>query len=89
MSKSWRRTEITIETESLVIFRTGADSLRTWCERCGHESLRLTTEAAAKLGGVTTSVIYARIEAGTLHYTKLSDGPLFICGLSLGLSQPR
>ena len=87
MSKSWKRTEITIDTETLVIFRTGADSLRTWCERCGQESLLLTTEAAAKLGGVTTSVIDARLETGALHYTELSDGASFICGLSLGLNQ--
>ena len=87
MSKSWKRTEITIETETLMIFRTGTDSLRTWCERCGAESLLLTPEAAARLGGVTTSIIYARVEAGTLHHTEVSDGAVFICGLSFGLNQ--
>ena len=87
MSKSWTRTEITIETESLVIYRSGSDSLRAWCQPCGQESLLLTPEAAAKLASVTTSVIYARVEAGTLHYTEVSDGAVFICGLSFGLNQ--
>ena len=87
MSKSWKRTEITIETESLVVFRSGRDSFRAWCQPCGRESLLLTPEKAAKLAGVTTSVIYARVEAGTLHHTEVSDGAVFICGLSFGLNQ--
>ena len=46
MTKSWKRTEVTIETEMLVIFRRGAETLRAWCERCGAESLMLTPTAA-------------------------------------------
>jgi len=88
VSKSRKHTEITIETETLVIFRSTTNSLRAWCERCETESLLLTPGAAARLCGVTTSVIYARVAAGAVHYTELSDGTLFICGLCFGLNQP-
>jgi hypothetical protein len=83
MSKSWKRTEITIETESLVILRSGMDALRAWCQPCGQESLLLTPEAAAKLAGVTTSVIHARVEDGSLHFKEQPDGTLVVCARSL------
>ena len=41
MSKSWKRTEITIETETLVVFHRGAEVIRAWCEGCEAESLML------------------------------------------------
>ena len=88
MAKTWKRTEVTIETDTLVIFRGGPSACRVWCEDCGAETPMITPGAAARLGGVTTSVIYARVDAGTLHYTEMRDGTLLICGASLGLNQP-
>ena len=88
MAKSWSRTEITIETETLVIFSREAEAIRVWCDGCEAESLMITPAAAANLAGVTTPAIYARVQAGALHYTELSDGRLLICGRSLGLNQP-
>jgi len=88
MAKSWSRTEITIETDTLVIFRE-AEAIRAWCEGCEAESLMITPGAAANLAGVTMPAIFARVQAGALHYTELSDGRLLICSPSLGLNQPR
>ena len=87
MAKSWKRTEVTIEKETLVVFRSGANSLRAWCEGCSAETLLITPGTAASLAGVTTDVIYERIEAGLIHFTELPDGALLVCGASVGLNQ--
>ena len=68
MAKTWKRTEITVETEMLVIFPRGADALRAWCERCGVERPLLTPAAAARLSGVPASVIYERVSAGSIQW---------------------
>ena len=85
MSKSWKRTEVTIETEMLVIFRRGAETLRAWCARCGAESLMLTPDAAASLSGVTPTVIYARVKSGSIHFIELPGGVPLICASSVGV----
>ena len=85
MAKSWKRTEVTIETETLIIFRRGADALRAWCERCGTESLMLSPGAAATLGGVTPTVIYARVKSGSIHFIELPGGVPLICASSVSL----
>ena len=87
MAKSWKRTEVIIESETLVVFRSGASSLRAWCEGCEAASLMLTPGAAASLAGVTTQVIYARVEAGLIHFTELPGEALLVCGASIGLNQ--
>jgi len=87
MAKSWKRTEVTIESETRVVFRGGTSSLRDWCEGCQATSLMITPGAAASLAGVTTQVIYARVEAGLIHFTELTDGVLLVCGASIGLNQ--
>jgi hypothetical protein len=88
MSKSWKRTEITIESEMTMILRRPTGPLRAWCDHCGAESLMLTPDAAAALAGVTTRLIYARVECGTLHYAELPDGTMLVCAPSLRLNQP-
>jgi len=87
MAKSWKRTEVTIESETLVVFRSGANSLRIWCAGCEAVRLMLTPDAAASLAGVSTEVIYARVEAGLIHFRELPDGALLLCGTSMGLDQ--
>jgi hypothetical protein len=88
MAKSRKRTEVTIETETLVVFRRGAGPLRAWCEICGAVSLMLTPREAAILAGVTTRLIYARVEEGALHFNELPDGTLLVCGRCVGLNRP-
>jgi hypothetical protein len=87
MSKSWKRTEITIESETTLILRRRAEAVQAWCGPCGAESQMLTPDAAAELAGVTTRTIYVRVEGGELHFKELPDGTLLICRPSLGLDQ--
>ena len=88
MSKTWKRTEITIESETTMILRRTSGAVRAWCGSCGAESLMLTPDAAARLAGVTTRAIYLRVERGALHFCELPDGTLLVCGPSLGWNQP-
>jgi len=88
MSKTWKRTEITIESETTLILRRRAEAVRAWCGACGADSLMVTPDAAAELAGVTTRAIYVRVERGALHFKEWPDGTLLVCGLSLGLNQP-
>ena len=83
MVKIRKRTEVTVETETLVIFPRGADALRAWCEWCEVERPLLTPAAAARLAGVTTSVIYARVSAGSIHFIELPGGRPLICASSV------
>jgi hypothetical protein len=85
MTKNWSRTEVTIETETLVVFRSDAAPLRAWCNGCEAETLMLTLHAAATLAGVTTQVIHERVEAGSVHFIEPPGSVLLICGLSLGV----
>ena len=87
MAKTRKRTEVTIETETHVVWRRDAGALRAWCNGCGAESLMLTPREAALLAGVTTRHIYERVERGALHSKELPDGTLLVCAPSLGLNQ--
>ena len=63
--------------------RRGAGALRTWCDGCGAESLMITPGVAASLAGVTTDVIHAHVQAGSVHFIELPGSVLLICGFSV------
>ena len=81
--KTWKRTEVTIETETLVLSRHGR-AARARCEGCGVETVMLSPTEAASLAGVTTADIFALVTAGSVHVINLSEGVMLVCGLSLG-----
>ena len=74
-----RRIEATFETETLLLIRGVNDSARGWCERCGTDATLVTPLAAARALGVSTRLIYARVEAGAIHFTERADGALLVC----------
>jgi len=85
MAKTRKRTEVTIETQTRVVWRRVTGALRAWCNGCGAESLMLTPREAAIFAGVTARDIYERAEGGMLHSKELPDGTLLVCAPSLGL----
>ena len=85
MAETRKRMEVTIETETTVVLRRGAGESLAWCEDCGALSLMLTPREAAIFAGVTTSLIYAQIEDGSLHLKEQPDGTLVVCARSLGM----
>lgn len=75
-----RRTEITIETERVVVLEgVGREDVAQWCERCGAESRLIAPDTAATLLGVTTGAMLRWAEAAGLHFAEAADGPQLLC----------
>lgn len=77
-----RRTEITVETERLLIIR-GHKKAVAWCAACQQHREMLTIDEAALRVGVSSRAIFRWVESGTIHYTETADGLLLICPTSL------
>ncbi len=72
-----KRTEITIETERLLVVSRRSESTVLWCGQCGQMVTMLTIYQAVRMLGLATS--------GLLHFAITPEGRLFICSDSLGL----
>ena len=78
-----RRTEITIETQRLLMFSKRKLSVVAWCARCGERVRMVTTDEAARMAGVSPRTIYRQIEAEKLHFMETTEGLLLVCINSL------
>ncbi|HEY5883603.1 MAG TPA: hypothetical protein VIT88_02905 [Pyrinomonadaceae bacterium] len=78
-----RRTEVTIETERLLVVSQHAESIGLWCHRCARTVLMMTVAEAARTGGTTAEAISRLAEVGQLHFSVAAEGRLFICSNSL------
>jgi len=76
------RTEITIETERMIILRR-RQSTRVWCRECGREVEMVAPEQAAALTGITTTKLENCSETQNWHCVKAQDGSFRICLESL------
>lgn len=74
-----KRTEITIETERLLVVSRRRDRTILWCNYCAKNVPMLTVHEAARTSGFA--------EAGLLHYAVTPEGRLFICSNSLALER--
>lgn len=74
-----KRTEITIETNRIVVISRRGLSARAWCSACGARVSMVTADEAARLARVSSRTVYAWVEAGRLHFMEISDGRLLIC----------
>jgi excisionase family DNA binding protein len=79
-----RRTEITVET-NLLIIRPSSARASQLCAECPSPVLLITPEEAAVLARVSTRDVYRWVEAAQLHFTETADGRLFVCPRSLPL----
>ncbi len=87
--KRRRRTETTIETHEVLAIRTSRGPAQAWCPECGELARMVAPEAAARLAGTSTRLIYRQIEAGRLHYEENKEGSLLICLRSLLRLAPK
>jgi hypothetical protein len=78
-----RRTEITVETERLLVVSRRGGAFEGWCEGCGRATRLLTAEEAARAAGLSLRALCRLVEAGQLHFTETEGGSLFICPDSL------
>ena len=81
--KTTRITEITVETDEVVVVRKLGGPTVEWCSECGEATTMLTPEQAVALTGASWREISRRVEAGRVHFTETGDGLLLICTNSL------
>jgi hypothetical protein len=81
--KTTRFTEITVETDEVLVIRKRNSPLATWCSECDDPAAMLTPQEAAVLTGVSWREISRRVESGRVHFTETPDGLLLICINSL------
>ena len=74
-----RRTEITIETERLLLLRESSRSLLLWCDECRAQVRMVTPAEAAVMASVSVRAICRQVEAGELHFIETPDWPVLIC----------
>lgn len=78
-----KRTEITIETERILLIRRRNESSFLWCELCGQAFPMLTVEEAAAVLRVSRDEILRKLEDNQLHCVQMSTGSIRICPNSL------
>ncbi|MEK6335441.1 MAG: hypothetical protein AABM67_10870 [Acidobacteriota bacterium] len=78
-----KRTEITIETERLLVISQRSERASLWCSRCARPVLMMTVTEAARTENTNAAVISELAEAGALHFAVTPTGRLFICSNSL------
>lgn len=78
-----RRTEITIETQRVLMINRRRVSAVAWCDGCGWQVRMIKPDEAAVWAGLSTRTIYRWIEARQLHFVEGTEGSLLICLRSL------
>lgn len=74
-----KRTEITIETERVVVLSRRRQLVKAWCQACGRQVVMVTVDEAARFAYVSARTIYRWVEDEKLHFTETSDGGLLVC----------
>jgi hypothetical protein len=87
-----RRTQITIETERVLIVNRRAGATQGWCEQCGAFVKLATPEIAAALTGMSRRAVYRLIENGQVHFSESPsqspEAPISVCLESLTIKKP-
>lgn len=73
-----RSTKITIETDSLLIFR-GRTSRRSWCTQCGKEVEMIALEKTSPLSSLLPHEWDQWLSSGDLHCTHPPGGGELTC----------
>jgi excisionase family DNA binding protein len=78
-----KRTEITIETERIVVLSRRKVSVVSWCYECGLRIKMVTVDEAAAMAGLSSRTVYRWIEAEKIHSIETSERLLLVCPRSL------
>ncbi len=71
------RTEITVETDRLVIVKRHRRT--AWCATCSSQVEMLSIDDAAIFAHVNTRTIFRWAESGAVHSSETREGLLLIC----------
>jgi hypothetical protein len=81
-----RRTQITIETERVLIVTNRNRTVDGWCEQCGAVVKLTTPELAATLTGLSRRTVYRLIGIGQVHLRESAEAQS-VCLESLTMSK--
>jgi hypothetical protein len=84
-----KRTEITIETDRVLIIKRPKGLVPGWCPKCAQQVEMVVPDQAAAITCVSTRTVYRWVEAEKIHFTENPDGLLLICLNSLFLERPE
>jgi excisionase family DNA binding protein len=68
-----------VERPLVFIINRPAVSEQKNCSKCTESSGMITPDEAAALTGVSTRVIYRRLEEAEIHFIETARGELFVC----------
>jgi hypothetical protein len=84
-----KRTEITLETERILVIRRRYRAIEAWCDSCAEQVAMIRPDQAAAVTGQSQRAIFGDIELAALHFLEQPDGMLLICLNSLLNQYPR
>jgi hypothetical protein len=77
-----KHTKITIESDSLLILRSGS-SQRGWCPRCSAEGEMIALENTGVASNLDQPALEEWLNSEELHRSRATDGSTLICLNSL------
>jgi len=80
---SRKRTEITVQTDELLIIRRGDSSVRAWCMDCSAEVRMIPASEAVALAGIDMAGILKMVASGDVHWVQGGTCAPLICLKSL------
>ena len=81
--RTTKRTEITIETDRIVVLSRRKVSVASWCRECNRRVSMVTVDEAASIAGVSSRTVYRWIETERIHSIETSERLLLACLHSL------
>jgi hypothetical protein len=81
-----RRTEVTVETDEIVVIRSSQTTVVPLCPQCCDAVPMITADQAREVASTNTRAIYRWVEAGLIHNIETPDGVVFVCPRSLFLA---
>ena len=78
-----KRTEITIETDSLVVVRGRRNSALAWCSQCDAECETIPIEGLGVVSNLDPTEVESWLESEAIHRLQAADGARLICLNSL------
>lgn len=73
------RTEITIETERVLVVGHRHQSRTFWCSRCGEVRQMLSLAEVTATTGIVALAIYELAESFRIHFVLTANGEFLIC----------
>lgn len=82
-----KRTEITVETDQIVVIRRRQRPVRSWCPECSCEVEMIDLKEAEALTGTPQAMLSCGVGDRGWHWSEAEDGSSLVCLESVLKSQ--